>query len=114
MVAVKQSVLWVSDVLSLGSIAILFDLSGMIVLAYISQDTSMMLVMELMEEDLFHAIANDATGSGDSVLWNFRYILCSLQASCARLTASDLLHQHKAGCHQTWSTSLLFDLLCYS
>lgn len=36
------------------------------------QGMNLMLVMELMEEDLFHAIANDTTGSGDSVLWNFR------------------------------------------
>ena len=35
----------------------------------------MMLVMELMEEDLFHAIANDNTSSADSVLWNFRCCL---------------------------------------
>ena len=36
------------------------------------EDVKMLLVMELMEEDLFHAIANDSTGSGDSVLWKFR------------------------------------------
>ena len=39
------------------------------------EETKMMLVMELMEEDLFHAIANDNTGSGDSVLWHFRYLV---------------------------------------
>ena len=47
----------------------------------------MMLVMELMEEDLFHAIANDATGSGDSVLWNFRQY-----THCSKLKA---LHLHE-------------------
>lgn len=42
--------------------------------------TQMLLVMELMEEDLFHAIANDSTGSGDSVLWNFRSAILKTKA----------------------------------
>lgn len=33
----------------------------------------MLLVMERMEEDLFHAIASDQTMAGDSVLWYYRY-----------------------------------------
>jgi hypothetical protein len=32
----------------------------------------MLLVMELMEEDLFHAISSDTTGRADSALYFFR------------------------------------------
>jgi hypothetical protein len=33
----------------------------------------MLLVMELMEEDLFHAISSDVTGNADSALYFFRF-----------------------------------------
>lgn len=51
--------------------------------AFPLQGSSMLLVMELMEEDLFHAISSDATGRADSALYYFKYPLpppppCSL------------------------------------